>query len=173
MDKSIKRGLNDRIYDKRKTAALQLERVVKECMSNGEMDKIDLIIKELRSNYAYAVHQPNARYGGLIGLAAVAIALGQSEVPKYLEGIMHPVLACFGDQDPMVRYFACEALYNIAKVSKGEILIYFNEIFDVLCKLVADPEMSVKNAADILDRLIKDIVSEKAATYRPSAINPP
>lgn len=166
-DKSIKRGLNDRIYDKRKTAALQLERVVKECMNNEEMDKIDAIIKELRNNYAYAVHQPNARYGGLIGLAAVAIALGQSEVPKYLEGIMHPVLACFGDQDPMVRYFACEALYNIAKVSKGEILIYFNEIFDVLCKLVADPEMSVKNAADILDRLIKDIVSEKAATYIP------
>ncbi len=173
VDKSIKRGLNDRIYDKRKTAALQLERVVKECMSNGEMDKIDLIIKELRSNYAYAVHQPNARYGGLIGLAAVAIALGQSEVPKYLEGIMHPVLACFGDQDPMVRYFACEALYNIAKVSKGEILIYFNEIFDVLCKLVADPEMSVKNAADILDRLIKDIVSEKAATYVPVLSIPP
>ncbi|QPG77374.1 hypothetical protein FOA43_004787 [Brettanomyces nanus] len=166
MDKSIKRGLNDRIYDKRKAAALELERVVKDCISNGEeSEKIQLIIKELRNDYAYAVHQPNARYGGLIGLAAVAIALGQNEVPQYLEGIMHPVLACFGDQDPMVRYFACEALYNIAKVSKGEILIYFNEIFDVLCKLVADPEMSVKNAADILDRLIKDIVSEKAATY--------
>lgn len=134
-------------------------------MSNNEMDKIEQIVKQLRNNYAYAVHQPNARYGGLIGLAAVAIALGQNEVPKYLEEIMHPVLACFGDQDPMVRYFACEALYNIAKVSKGEVLMYFNEIFDVLCKLVADPEMSVKNAADILDRLIKDIVSEKAATY--------
>ncbi|GME90448.1 unnamed protein product [Ambrosiozyma monospora] len=78
---------------------------------------------------------------------------------------MHPVLACFGDQDSMVRYFACEALYNIAKVSKGEILVYFNEIFDVLCKLVADVDISVKNAADILDRLIKDITSEKAATY--------
>ncbi|VEU20532.1 DEKNAAC101412 [Brettanomyces naardenensis] len=166
MDKSIKHGLNDRIYDKRKAAALELERVVKECINNNEdPEKIQLIIKQLRSDYAYAVHQPNARYGGLIGLAAVAIALGQNEVPKYLEGIMHPVLACFGDQDPMVRYFACEALYNIAKVSKGEILVYFNEIFDVLCKLVADPEMSVKNAADILDRLIKDIVSEKASTY--------
>lgn len=142
-----------------------MERVVKEAVNDGDTEKIQLIIKQLRNDYAYAVHQPNARYGGLIGLAAVAIALGQNEVPPYLESIMHPVLACFGDQDPMVRYFACEALYNIAKVSKGEILVYFNEIFDVLCKLVADPEMSVKNAADILDRLIKDIVSEKAATY--------
>ncbi|ESW97873.1 Protein involved in regulated synthesis of PtdIns(3,5)P(2) [Ogataea parapolymorpha DL-1] len=165
MDKSIKRGLNDRIYDKRKAAALELERVVRDSLSTGDTEKIVNIIKQLRNEYAYAVHQPNARYGGLIGLAAVAIALGQNEVPKYLESIMHPVLACFGDQDSMVRYFACEALYNIAKVAKGEILVYFNEIFDVLCKLVADVEMSVKNAADILDRLIKDITSEKAATY--------
>ncbi|KAH3671123.1 hypothetical protein OGAPHI_000834 [Ogataea philodendri] len=153
------------IYDKRKSAALELERVVRDSLSTGDTDKIVNIIKQLRNDYAYAVHQPNARYGGLIGLAAVAIALGQNEVPKYLESIMHPVLACFGDQDSMVRYFACEALYNIAKVSKGEILVYFNEIFDVLCRLVADVEMSVKNAADILDRLIKDIASEKAATY--------
>ncbi|KAG7754155.1 hypothetical protein KL911_002631 [Ogataea haglerorum] len=164
-DKSIRRGLNDRIYDKRKAAALELERVVRDSLSTGDTEKIVNIIKQLRNEYAYAVHQPNARYGGLIGLAAVAIALGQNEVPKYLESIMHPVLACFGDQDSMVRYFACEALYNIAKVAKGEILVYFNEIFDVLCKLVADVEMSVKNAADILDRLIKDITSEKAATY--------
>ncbi|KAG7837955.1 hypothetical protein KL943_000031 [Ogataea angusta] len=163
--KSIRRGLNDRIYDKRKAAALELERVVRDSLSTGDTEKIVNIIKQLRNEYAYAVHQPNARYGGLIGLAAVAIALGQNEVPKYLESIMHPVLACFGDQDSMVRYFACEALYNIAKVAKGEILVYFNEIFDVLCKLVADVEMSVKNAADILDRLIKDITSEKAATY--------
>ncbi|ODV83870.1 hypothetical protein CANARDRAFT_202052 [[Candida] arabinofermentans NRRL YB-2248] len=142
-----------------------LDTNIKIVQINGEDEKIGTIIKQLRNDYAYAVHQPNARYGGLIGLAAVAIALGQNEVPKYLESIMHPVLACFGDQDSMVRYFACEALYNIAKVSKGEILIYFNEIFDVLCKLVADVDISVKNAADILDRLIKDITSEKAANY--------
>lgn len=29
-------------------------------------------------------------------------------------------------------------MYNIAKVAKGEILIYFNSIFDQLCK-VRDP----------------------------------
>jgi hypothetical protein len=26
-------------------------------------------------------------------------------------------------------------MYNIAKVAKGEILIYFNHIFDALCKV--------------------------------------
>jgi len=26
-------------------------------------------------------------------------------------------------------------MYNIAKVAKGEVLIYFNDIFDALCKV--------------------------------------
>lgn len=48
---------------------------------------------------------------------------------------MPPVLACFTDQDARVRYYACESMYNIAKVAKGEILLFFNEIFDALCKV--------------------------------------
>ena len=165
MDKSLKRSLTDRIYEKRKAAALELERIVTECLSNGDHDKINLIIKQLRNEFAYNIHEPQARYGGLIGLAAISIALGPKDLPKYLNTIIHPVIACFGDNDPNVRYYACEALYNIAKVAKGEILLYFNEIFDILCKLVADVENSVKNAADILDRLIKDIVCDKATNY--------
>jgi len=93
------------------------------------------------------------------------------------------VLACFTDQDARVRYYACESMYNIAKVAKGEVLPYFNDIFDALCKVIspsisnlfsapltlhqlgADSEVSVKNGSELLDRLIKDIVSESAATY--------
>ena len=56
-------------------------------------------------------------------------------------------------------------MYNIAKVAKGEVLLYFNDVFDALCKLAADTELSVKNGAELLDRLVKDIVSESAATY--------
>lgn len=73
-------------------------------------------------------------------------------------------------------------MYNIAKVAKGEILVYFNQVFDALCKVVgahmiyanwlthgvklaADSELSVKNGAELLDRLIKDIVAESAASY--------
>lgn len=144
---------------------MELEHQIREYLDQGESEKIKLIISQLCRDYAYAVHQPNARNGGLIGLAAAAIALGTNEVANYLEEIIHPVLACFGDQDARVRYYACESLYNIAKVAKGEILIYFNEIFDVLCKLSSDSDSSVKNGADLLDRLVKDIVSEKATSY--------
>lgn len=57
------------------------------------------------------------------------------EVARYLREIVPPVLACFSDQDARVRYYACESMYNIAKVAKGEVLIYFNDIFDALCKV--------------------------------------
>ena len=107
----------------------------------------------------------------------------QDEVARYLQEIVPPVLACFTDQDARVRYYACESMYNIAKVAKGEILLFFNDIFDALCKvsslpfltqiwngtecwqLAADSELSVKNGAELLDRLVKDIVAESAASY--------
>ena len=59
-----------------------------------------------------------------------------------------------------VRYYSCESLYNIAKIARGHILKYFNQIFDGLCKLFADGDVDVKNGANLLDRLIKDIVTE-------------
>lgn len=144
---------------------MELEQVIRDCLEDGDRGKIKAIIDQLCRDFAYAIHHPNARNGGLIGLAAAAIALGQNEVVEYLEDIVHPVLACFGDQDARVRYYACESMYNIAKVAKGEILVYFNELFDALSKLSADPDPSVQNGADLLNRLIKDIVAEKAATY--------
>ncbi|KAI1452958.1 vacuole morphology and inheritance protein [Annulohypoxylon moriforme] len=164
MEPNVQRLLNDKLYDKRKTGALELERSIRELVAAKDYKRVSDILDQLCNDYAYAVHQPHARNGGLIGLAAAAIALG-SELPRYLEVIVPPVLACFTDQDARVRYYACESMYNIAKVAKGEILKYFNHIFDALCKLGADSELSVKNGAELLDRLIKDIVSESAATY--------
>ena len=48
---------------------------------------------------------------------------------------LDPLLTCFSDPENRVRYFAAECLYNIAKVSKGEVLVYFNPIFDALSKV--------------------------------------
>ncbi|AHY78738.1 AQG_2a_G0038940.mRNA.1.CDS.1 [Saccharomyces cerevisiae] len=165
MEKSIAKGLSDKLYEKRKAAALELEKLVKQCVLEGDYDRIDKIIDELCRDYAYALHQPMARNAGLMGLAATAIALGINDVGRYLRNILPPVLACFGDQNDQVRFYACESLYNIAKIAKGEILVYFNEIFDVLCKISADTENSVRGAAELLDRLIKDIVAERASNY--------
>lgn len=172
MDVNVQKALNDKLYDKRKSGALELEALIRECLAENNHDRIYKIVQQLCHDYAYAVHQPHARNGGLIGLAAASIALG-SEVARYLEDIVPPVLACFSDQDARVRYYACESMYNIAKVAKGEILPFFNQVFDALCKLAADSELSVKNGAELLDRLIKDIVSESAATYVSVLHTPP
>ncbi|KOM58444.1 hypothetical protein LR48_Vigan11g147800 [Vigna angularis] len=71
------------------------------------------------------------------------------------ELIVPPVLNSFADQDSRVRYYACEALYNIAKVVRGDFIIFFNQIFDALCKLSADSDANVQSDAHLLDRLVK------------------
>ena len=53
----------------------------------------------------------------------------------YLGFLVPPVLSCFFDPDSRVRYYACEALYNIAKVARETILPFFNDIFDGLSKV--------------------------------------
>ena len=50
-----------------------------------------------------------------------------------LPELVQPVLACFADQDPRVRYYACESLYNISKVARGAVLVFFNTMYDGLC----------------------------------------
>jgi vacuole morphology and inheritance protein 14 len=83
------------------------------------------------SNNTNALH---VRNGGLIGLAGTAIALGVDIAP-YMSKFVGPLLDCFVDPENKVRYFSAECLYNIAKVSKGEVLVYFNDIFDALSKV--------------------------------------
>jgi vacuole morphology and inheritance protein 14 len=50
-------------------------------------------------------------------------------------------------------------VYTI-QVARQDMLTYFNQIFDGLCKLFADVDVDVKNGSNLLDRLIKDIVTE-------------
>lgn len=70
-------------------------------------------------------------------------------------------MVCLEDPDNKVRYYACESLFNITKVTRGGVLPYFNDIFGHLCTLAADPDSSVRSAAELLDNLIKEIVTER------------
>ncbi|KAG8062274.1 hypothetical protein GUJ93_ZPchr0003g18439 [Zizania palustris] len=49
------------------------------------------------------------------------------------------MLSSFLDQDSIVRYYVCEALYNIAKT----------------LMLIAHSDVNVQSAAHLLDRLVK------------------
>jgi Domain of unknown function (DUF3434)./HEAT repeat. len=101
------------------------------------------------------------RKGGLIGLAATAIGLmPQQLTAAYLEILISPVLMCFDDPEPRVRYYACESLYNIIKVARRSILPYFNMIFEGVATVLADTDDEVRDGAKLLDRLVKEIITE-------------
>ncbi|KAF5358988.1 hypothetical protein D9758_004832 [Tetrapyrgos nigripes] len=166
MDSAVSKQLVDKIYEKRKAAALELEKQIRECHQQGDDRRIGQIIDQLIEMFSNPSNPLHVRNGGLIGLAGTAIALGVDVAP-YMGKFVDPLLDCFVDPENRIRYFSAECLYNIAKVSKGEVLVYFNEIFDALSKLAADSELSVKNGAELLDRLLKDIVAESASVYIP------
>ncbi|KAJ4901304.1 Protein VAC14-like protein [Raphanus sativus] len=155
---AVQRNLSDKLYEKRKSAALEIENTVKNLASAGDHEKLSKVIDMLVKEFAKSP-QPNHRKGGVLALAAVTVGLS-SEAPQYLEQIVPPVISSFLDQDSKVRYYACEALYNIAKIVRGEFIFFFNDIFDALCKLSADSDPSVQSAAHVLDGLVKDIVTE-------------
>jgi vacuole morphology and inheritance protein 14 len=131
----------------------------------AELERIIVVLEQL-----VATPNGNMRKGGLIGLAATAIALGtkvssnsifkfidkiKQNVGAYSAQLLEPVLACFSDQDSRVRYFACEALYNIVKICRSNSLVKFDELFNILWNLASDPDQNVRNGSDLMDRLLK------------------
>lgn len=127
---------------------------------------IEDLVDTLSNSYALSAKN-NARKGGLLCLAASAVGLaaapddaGLTMAADLMPRLVKPVLASFTDPDPRVRYYALEALYNIAKSTRGHFLAVFSEVFDALFRVCADVDQSVQNAAAFLNNLVKDILAE-------------
>ena len=54
----------------------------------------------------------------------------------------------------------------ILQVVRGDFIVFFNQIFDALCKLSADSDANVQSAAHLLDRLVK--VNKLSISISPS-----
>lgn len=125
---------------------------------------VDRLIFVLGNNFCLSTNQ-NARKGGLIGLAAVMIGFengSSAELPfEIVEEVARPILTCFLDPDPQVRYYACESLFNVIKITGPKIFPLFESIFDCMAKIVADRDVNVKIASESLDRLLRNIVVEQ------------
>lgn len=152
----MKLGANS--YERRKSAAHDIENLIKALVEKGDVAKINALITFLGDEFVRSP-SPNYRKGGLIGLAACAIGLIDN-AKVYLDLLVEPVFKCFDDPESRVRYYACESMFNIVKVCREHTLRYFNKIFDGLCKLCVDVNIDVKNGVQLLDRLVKDIVTE-------------
>ncbi|GMP59335.1 hypothetical protein CsSME_00022649 [Camellia sinensis var. sinensis] len=80
---SVLRNLSDKLYEKRKNAALEVEGIVKQLAAAGDHDKITAVINSLTTEFTNS-SQANHRKGGLIGLAAATVGLS-SEAAQHLE----------------------------------------------------------------------------------------
>ncbi|KAI6182944.1 Protein VAC14-like protein [Aphelenchoides bicaudatus] len=152
---TLVRSLTDKLYEKRKQAALEIEKCVKDLIKQNrtaELERLVEIMVELT-----ATPNGNVRKGGLMGLAAVSIGLGKN-YPDFSDRLLISALTCFSDADSRVRYFACESLYNVVKICRSSTLKHFEQLFNALWKLSCDTEQTVRSGAELLDRLVKEIV---------------
>ena len=120
---------------------------MRELREAHEHEKITALVAQLGTDLAESP-QSNLRKGALHALAGTAIGL-REDVGQLLPQLLQPVLGSFSDQDARVRYYGCEALYNIAKVARAGCVKHFNPIFDGLFKLSADTDISVQNGMQL------------------------
>jgi vacuole morphology and inheritance protein 14 len=91
---------------------------------------------------------------------------------QFINDLVVPILNCLLDSDTRVRYFASESLYNIVKVARGSVLPLFPDLFQALSRLCTDPDTQVKNGSELLDRILKDIVTENNSNFSLEAFMP-
>ncbi|KAK9159943.1 hypothetical protein Syun_006284 [Stephania yunnanensis] len=68
----VLRNLSDKLYEKRKNAAQEIEEIVKQLAMAGDHDKITEMINLLTNEFTSSP-QANHRKGGLIGLAVATV----------------------------------------------------------------------------------------------------
>ena len=161
-------------YERRRLAAMEIEKVVRSLVQQGEMERIRAILLLLSDDYVRSTSE-DARKGGVVALAACAIgmkkvkddqtagsaSLGESQrslVQECRDLILASVVHACQDHSQRVRYYACENLCNTVKVIPILAIQHFFILFEILRSLYADVSVDVRKGAEILDRKIKDIV---------------
>ncbi|KAH8347408.1 hypothetical protein KR059_010547 [Drosophila kikkawai] len=170
LSESCAKALGDKVYEKRKLASQEIEKMVTEFNNKNNSAQIRKLIEVLATDYATS-RDANRRKGALIGLAATGLGLGKDS-DKYVNGLVTPILTCLSDPEKGVRYFACESLYNVVKVARSAIIPFFPELFAAISRLVTDSDQLVKDGSELLDRLLKDIVTESSQTFNLEAFIP-
>ena len=168
------RSLGDHHYDTRKAAALNLQEQVAQWQSAGQALSAPQLIEGLRRTTRSP--DANARKGSLMALAAVAFGVAKADGTEANSPVLAPLLKplvgailhafdALNEPNARVRYYACEAMFNVSQVARAALLTHFDPIFDGLKKLFSDVDVDVKRGAELLDRSMKDIVIENAAAF--------
>ena len=108
----------------------------------------------------------NSRKGGLVALASVALGLRGNLPEDRIRAILSRCYESMNDEDAHVRYFACESAFNVLKVCGVGALVEFKLLLGTVCKLLGDSEQDNRQAAPVLDRLLKEVVAEYYSSHR-------
>ncbi|VDD83170.1 unnamed protein product [Mesocestoides corti] len=146
------KNLCDKLFEKRKTGAMEVEQLVKTLVSKNRHMEVEKIIHFFGREFILSSNA-NVRKGGLIGLASVAIGLGHAS-RNYSDDLILPLLQVLRDGDARVRYFACESLYNIMKVLQVHSLKYLNDVFEALSTISTLNSMPTLNVVIYLPQLL-------------------
>lgn len=76
-------------------------------------------------------------------------------IDPFIKGLVCPIFPCFNDQNPNVRYYATEALWNVCRVARSSILVLFTEIFSIIIQLSFELDQNIRNATELLDKVLK------------------
>lgn len=159
---SMTLGLIDKSMDRRITVVKDLEAFVsKKCevYSTESRIWIEQCIISLKEELLQSSHM-QSRTGGLIALASVALGLPGSLRDVLQRDILEICLKMVDDEEPRVRYCACESVFNIVKGSGARCIPLFPTVFDFLSKVSADTEVDIRQTGPILDRTLREIVAD-------------
>ncbi|GAB69086.1 hypothetical protein PCYB_145140, partial [Plasmodium cynomolgi strain B] len=117
--------------------------------------KVISIINFLKEKFVQSIN-PAERCGGLIALAFISITV-DTQIKFYFSAILKLIVSCVSDPDSKVRYYVCESLYNLCKVSKSVVFYHIEDIFDCLFRIFSDSCPNVKSGGAFLDNLLKDL----------------
>ena len=106
----------DRNLEKREAAATELEQLVLKKVQHEDTHYIENLISYFNNRYIKGTVE-NRKKAGLEALTAIAIGLRESIdlASKNIIILINPILECFNDSDPKVRYNAVKALYYVCK----------------------------------------------------------
>ena len=149
-------------YERRRLAAMEIEKVIRGLAYQGELDRVRAILLLLSDDYVRSTSE-DARKGGVVGLAACAIGLKKAsdddaEVMECRDLILASVVHACQDHSQRVRYYATESLFNVVKVIPTLAVQHFFILFEILRSLYADVDPDVRSGAEFLDKKLKDVI---------------
>jgi len=149
-------------YERRRLAAMEIEKVVRSLVQQGELDRVRAILLLLSDDYVRSTSE-DARKGGVVALAASAIGLKKAdetspELSECRDLILASVVHACQDHSQRVRYYATESLFNVVKVLPSLAVQHFFILFEILRSLYADVDLDVRSGAELLDKKLKEVI---------------